>query len=247
MELQDYIEEIKLEVTGGLLELEIPDETLALVVKKSLREVQRFIDETRLITVPFSSCIDLSSAKDKNGKEIKTVSSVVNVYRTQGYTGDMNSGPITSDTDPVFAQMYLAFGSGGTMYNLNDYVLNYLAYNTMLQMKNTTSTDLKFHEDKSENKLYINTAYDKPDYITIEYIPVLNDVNDIKDPYWTDILIRLSVAQTKQVLGRIRSRYTQSNALWTQDGETMLAEGNAELTDLREKLRVNAQLCYPID
>ena len=48
------------------------------------------------------------------------------------------------------------------MYNLNDYVMNYLSYNTLLQMRNTTSTDLAFKEDKVGNKLYINTAYDKP-------------------------------------------------------------------------------------
>ena len=50
------------------------------------------------------------------------------------------------------------------------------------------------------------------------------------------MILRLSIALTKITLGRIRSRFTQSNALWAQDGETMLNEGNAELTDIREKL-----------
>ena len=57
----------------------------------------------------------------------------------------------------------------------------------------------------------------------------------------------LSVALMKIGLGRIRSRYTQSNALWTQDGEQLLNEGNEELTTLREQLRVASQLTYPID
>ena len=57
----------------------------------------------------------------------------------------------------------------------------------------------------------------------------------------------MSVALTKVALGRIRSRYKQSNALWEQDGETLLNEGNEELKELRETLRVNAQLCYPLD
>lgn len=52
---------------------------------------------------------------------------------------------------------------------------------------------------------------------------------------------------TKVVLGRIRTRFTQSNALWTQDGDKMLEEGNTELKELREVLRANSNLVYPID
>ena len=59
MKLQDYISEIKLELTGGLLELEITDETIAALVNKAFREIQRYIDIPKLITVPFASCIDL--------------------------------------------------------------------------------------------------------------------------------------------------------------------------------------------
>lgn len=41
MTIQDVISEVKLELTGDVLELEIEDETIALVVKKALRELQR--------------------------------------------------------------------------------------------------------------------------------------------------------------------------------------------------------------
>ena len=57
----------------------------------------------------------------------------------------------------------------------------------------------------------------------------------------------MSTALVKKVLGRIRTRYTQSNALWTQDGERLLEEGDTELKELREVLRVNSQMIYPID
>jgi hypothetical protein len=42
MTIVDIIEEIKLELTGGVLELEIEDVTIELVVKKALRELQRY-------------------------------------------------------------------------------------------------------------------------------------------------------------------------------------------------------------
>lgn len=75
------------------------------------------------------------------------------------------------------------------------------------------STDLAFRFDKHTNRLYINIAYNKPNYITIEYVPRYNDVSQIVSDYWIDMLIRLAVALTKVTVGTIRRRYTQSNAL----------------------------------
>ena len=72
-------------------------------------------------------------------------------------------------------------------------------------------------------------------------------VEKIKSEYWKDVLIRISTALTKIVLGRIRTRFTQSNALWAQDGERLLEEGNTELKELREVLRTNSNLIFGID
>ena len=83
--------------------------------------------------------------------------------------------------------------------------------------------------------------------VTIEYIPKLKSVEDIQSDYWIDILIKYCVALTKVVLGRIRTRFTQTNALWTQDGERILDEGNNELKELREVLRVNSNMVFVLD
>ena len=52
------------------------------------------------------------------------------------------------------------------------------------------STDLSFKEDRHDNKLYISCGNSRPSMITIEYIPKLNSVEDIKSDYWIDILIK---------------------------------------------------------
>ena len=88
---------------------------------------------------------------------------------------------------------------------------------------------------------------DRPSYITIEYVPECTSVEEIVSDYWVDMLMRMSVAIAKQVVGRIRTRFTQSNALWTMDGEALLAEGNEEMNNLREYLAANTQLMYPVD
>lgn len=234
--LKDYIEDVKLELTGGVLELEIPDDTIGRVVNRAFGELQRYIDETRLVEVPFSRCIDLSGFKHRN---------IVGVYRTNA-VGDTPSGA-DGMMDPMYASIWMTFGNGVTMYNLNNYLLNYMSYNTLLQTRNTISTDLAFKENRQEDKLYINVSTGIPQTVAIEYIPVFDDVSEIKSEYWQDILLRMSVALTKVILGNIRTRYVQSNALWTQDGDSMRSEGNAEIQNIRETLRTNASMIYPVD
>jgi hypothetical protein len=238
MKLEDIIDEVKLELTGYILDMEITDETLVSVVKKALRELERYWDESTQITCPYASCIDLDGEFFR-----EKVSSIVKVYRTEG-AGD--SGGISALNDPVQMAQFAIFSNGGTMYNLNDYVMNYASWMTMYQMKNTMSTDLSFKEDRHNKKLYINN-YNAPRMITIEYIPKLRSVEDIQSDYWIDILIKYCVALTKVVLGRIRTRFNQPNALWTQDGDKILEEGNTELKELREILRVNSNLIMLID
>jgi hypothetical protein len=238
MKLEDILDEIKLELTGYLLDMEITDETLVSVVHKALRELTRYWDESRMISVPYASCIDLAGEFFD-----EKVSSIVKVYRTEGM-GD--SQGISVVNDPVQMAQFAIFSNGGTMYNLQDYVMNYASWMTMYQMKNTMSTDMSFKEDRHNKKLYINN-YNAPSMVTIEYIPKLTSVEDIQSDYWIDILVKYCVALTKVVLGRIRTRFTQSNALWTQDGEKILEEGNTELKELREILRVNSNMVYIID
>ena len=244
MHIDDFRDEIRLKLTGDILESELDDDTLNKIIKSALRELQRYINHVRLITIPYKSCIDLSNPEDTNNVEID-VNAVVMVYRTEDLAGTTESGE--SSVDPMqVAQWQLLSGMGNIMY-FQDAVYNYGAWTTLQQMRNTTSTDLSFRFDKDSNKLYINVPNGTPSYITIEYIPVIHDVDEIKSNYWIDMLMRLAVALTKVTVGRIRTRYTQSNALWQGDGDTILAEGKEELNNLREMLLQNSELAYPID
>lgn len=240
MKMEDVINEVKLELSGGLLDLEIEDATLKRIVQKALRELQRYWDETSRITVPYAQCIDFK------GTPLAEACSIVKCYRTVGI-GDTDS----SDQrllDPAYLQMWTIFSNGNLQYSLQDYIMNYASWSTLGQIRNTRSTDMAFKVDTHNLKLYINGySMGAGDRVTIEYIPKLNHVEDIKSDYWIDILIRLCVDYAKIALGRIRTRYTQSNSLWTQDGQTRLDEGNSDLKDLRELLRTNSSIVYPID
>ena len=240
MTKNDVVEEITLELTGKVLEMELDDSTLDLTINKALRELQRYWDETTLVTIPYASCINYA------GTPLEESSSIVRIYRTVGVGNSEDAGNSVT-MDPMYAQQWMVFSNAGTMYNLQDYVMNYAAWNTLSQVRNTISTDLAFREDKHACKLYINNNISSPGNITVEYIPKLRSVEDIKSDYWKDVLVRMSLDLVKIQIGRIRTKFTQSNALWTLDGDKLLEEGNTDLKELREILRANSNMVYPID
>ena len=240
MTKNDVVEEIKLELTGPVLEMELDDSTLDLTINKALRELQRYWDETTLVTIPYASCINYA------GTPLEESSSIVRVYRTVG-VGNSEDASNSVTMDPMYAQQWMVFSNAGTMYNLQDYVMNYAAWSTLSQVRNTISTDLAFREDKHACKLYINNNISSPGNITVEYIPKLRSVEDIKSDYWKDVLVRMSLDFAKIQIGRIRTKFTQSNALWTLDGDKLLEEGNTDLKELREILRANSNMVYPIN
>lgn len=236
MDLQAYRDEITLKLTGGVVGLEIPESSLDQIIYSAFREVQRYIDITKIITIPFQYCIDMSEYNPN---------SVVAIYRTEGYAGSPVDNPGTSD--PMYAMQWQLLGGTSMLSNVNAYLANYGAWSTVQQIRNTVSTDLAYIYDNEAQKLYINVSTGIPDKITIEYIPRFTDISQIKSDYWIDILIKLSIALTKVALGRVRSKFSQSSALWTLDGDKLLQEGLEELKELRTHLDTNSKLNYPID
>ena len=238
MDMRAYVDEIKLDVTGGLLELEIEDSTIERIVNSAMRELQRYICSTKIVTIPYSTCIDLSDYK---------VNAVARVYRANA-NGDSTTSAENANIyiDPMQVGLW-QMSAIGNMYNLSDYVSRYASYSTMKQIQNTLSTDMSWYYEDANKLLYINTTMESGTKVTIEYVPRYDNVEEITSDFWIDVLMRLSKALTKVALGRIRGRFTQSNALWTSDAATMLQEGQQELSDLRAYLQKNTQLLYGID
>jgi hypothetical protein len=240
MTTQDIINEVRLELTGGVLKLEITDAQIEEQIKRALRKVERWYSETTFATIPFASCINLAGS-DLDGDKVRTI---VKVYRAKP------AGATSSEAgyaDPLYAQQWMIFSNGGTMYNLQDYVSNYASYLLLRQIKNTLSTDMKFIYDKHKNLLYINNALSSPDAITIEYIPKLTSVEDIHDEDWIDNLVKYSIAYCKIAVGTIRSRFTLANSPISQNGESLKSEGYEELKTLDDKLQANDNYVLPID
>jgi len=85
------------------------------------------------------------------------------------------------------------------------------------------------------------------EWVTIEYVPIFRSVEDVTSDYWIDVLRKLSLALVKIALGRIRTRFTQTNTLLPMDGEKILQEGTEEYKEIMEKLEKASCHFYPLD
>lgn len=243
MQMYYYIDFLKLMLTGDILQSEISDDTYIRAVNAALQELNRYYNVSQLINIGYStSCIDLAKIEEEHNIKINFVA---NIYRTEAIGSSNNSdGGLVTSTDPTYASYWTQCGS----YYLSSYKMyDYLSYNLANRLQNTTSTDLSFTEDQINRKLYVNFSQGDAANLTLDVVPVLENVEQINGNYWIDILRRMSLAYLKIILGRVRTRYTQSNALWTQDGEKLLQEGAEALNALRERLQMKADFTYPVD
>ena len=124
MHIDDFRDEVKLKLTGDILESELDDDTYDKIINSALRELQRYINHTKLITIPYKSCIDLSKPEDTNNERLD-VNAVVMVYRTEDLAGTTSGEGDGGTSDPMqVAQWQLLSGMGNIMY-FQDAVYNY--------------------------------------------------------------------------------------------------------------------------
>jgi hypothetical protein len=238
MDMQAIKDEIILKLTGDVTALELSDASLTKIINSALRETQRYIDTVKFVTIPYSKCVDMKPYK---------VNSVIKVMRAEGYMSDEQATETGMTLDPLYASQWQILTGTGNVASMQNYVYNLASWNTIMQIRNTTSTDMTHLYDKMDEKLYINVSSNLPPKVTIMYIPRFDDVSQITSDFWIDILVRMSVAIAKTTVGRVRSKFKQSNALWVMDGDALIEEGNTEMTNLRQELKDSTQLVYGID
>lgn len=76
MELQDYVDKIKFQLTGGVIECELDDKSLEKIVIMSMDEMNRYYNVSSFIQVDASSCINMVNYPQ--------VESVIGVHRVSG-------------------------------------------------------------------------------------------------------------------------------------------------------------------
>ena len=147
------------------------------------------------------------------------------------------------DASTNMQNLATAFINDFTGSNLSNSELDYSNGQSAYYRLADGTVDIVIAKEPSEDEI----EYAERKGVTIEYVPRYDTVEEIVSDYWIDALIRMAVALTKITVGRVRTRYTQANALWTQDGTQLLQEGLEEYRALQEYLQANTQLVYGID
>lgn len=207
---------IESQLGGQVLELELKPEDIKLIVEQAFEEIVHYMTDTYTVTVPYAQCIDLSKYNIDN---------VESVMR--------GSDSILSGIPYMIPAMQYSTITG--MYDIS-------TYTNALQVKrnlNTLATDMDFVWDKPNRKLYLTANPNIPSVVTINFKPEYLSVEDIRESHWETQLRKLALGMTKIILGRIRSKYTSNSAKFQLDGNTLLAEGNAEVQAVRQFLDEN--------
>ncbi len=209
-----YIEK---QLGGDVLELELTPAQVKEIVDEAFDELKHYISDTYTITVPFSKCIDLKKYN---------IDAVDRVTRC-------NDSILSGTSYLVPIAMYPNTVTG--IYDVQDYA------NALMVKKNLNilSTDMDYHWDKPNRKLYISANPQTPSFVTISFKPEYYSCEDIREMYWETQLRKMALAMAKIITGRIRSKYTPNNATFGLDGPTILQEGLTELQNVRTYLDDN--------
>lgn len=202
----------------------------------AFREAKRYMRTPALKTVPFSRRINL----EKVG--IKTTT-VRGVYAAQPKVGLNMSNVEAGNVFQLAAAVNAGAMINSTISNL-DPIINQLA---MAQASNVLSTDWNWRHDQDNGVLYVTCKAPYPAQVTIDYVPDYQDVSEVKNKSWIDIIIRLSEAYMKKALGRSRSKYTIQGSNVSLDGEILLNEANAELEALKSEMESKSNRLVVLD
>lgn len=207
---------IQSQLGGQVLELELTPDQIKQIVQQAFEEIVHYMADTYTVTVPYAQCIDLKKYH---------IDSVESVTRSQD--------SVLTGIPYMIPAMQMSTVTG--MYNLESYA-------SALSVKrnlNILSTDMDFIWDKPNRKLYVTANPNVPTNITIKFKPEYYSVEDIREQHWDTQLRKLALGMCKVVIGRIRSKYTSNSAKFQLDGNTLLAEGNAEIQEVRQFLDNN--------
>lgn len=223
--MAEYVDDIAFQLGGGVLELEIADQ-LPKCVDKALKEVNRYMTVPLLKTVPFGSTIDCRELGVYNVISVRRPNPI---YGATYGVGDLDvfslASGVLSSVDPTYYENRMM----------------------LIQQRNSISTDLDFIWEPSSKLLRLSVNPPFPQVVTLEYVPEYKNVEEVTEQYWQDFILQLATAYAKVITGRIRSKFFLKSSQFELDGKDLVAEGNAEIEKIRDYLRANADLAFPLD
>ena len=244
---QEFKDMILTILGSSVVDIELEDIDFERIFKLVFMKIKPRIGTTKFMTLPISDSINLKPLK---------VYAVINVYRSSpvanGYGESTSSSSMYTDAI-LFNPSLLLTGISGYNNSINrtlgitasDNVAISLLTTQLINQASGRSSDIDFEFD--DGVLYVETTGSGTEYITLEYIPDYESIEDVEEPFWQNIFFDMSLAYSKIAIGRARSKYRLSNLPYEMDGETLIQEGTQELEKLNDILKEENDLDYVLD
>lgn len=214
---EKIIKRVKLMLGGNVVKLEVSDEDIKELIETAIEVVSPHISDTRFITFPFSPFIDLS---DEN------VSEVVRVI-----PGSMTySNNLEDSTETDFEWSGYVVDNGGLLSSQSKI--------SLLSKSVQRDYDIPFEFDGESKALMISDGIVSGN-VTVEVIPESYTLESIRDARVHKWIYEYTLALTKEVVGRIRSKVKSTNVPIELDGDTLISEAAQEKATLESSLETD--------
>lgn len=217
---------VKRKLGFPVVEVELTDEQLNDCIDDALEEVAPWVVQRQYITLPASQCIDLSPYN---------VSYVINVHKADG---EQDAQTPMDVFNPYSFTQIRSNSLQGFMYTR---VEQQLFAGTMQNLKDNISYRY------IKPKLYLDIGYPTASRVTIEYSPIIDDLDTITDELYQKFVRRFSLAFARATLSDIRGKYSVSGSPVELDGSTQESKSDKELDLIRQELKDTVTTHFMVD
>lgn len=207
------INRIRLMLGGSVVKVEISDKDIKQLIDIALDTVAPYIVDYKYLTFPYSSSIDLSN---ENVEEVLRVIPATDIGSSQ----DQSQGE-------EFIFDFTSWSKTDSLDRLDPL--------QMIRRKIVPDIDIPFEYDAESKTLMVKRGVTLGN-ITVECIPEVLKLEDLRDKSTLKWVYLYTLALAKEVVGRIRSKAKSTNIPIELDGETLLSEASTEKGSLESSL-----------
>lgn len=217
---------IKAKLGYPVVLVELTDDMLDVCIEDALEEVSPWVVQRQYVTLPVSECIDLSEYN---------VAYVINVHKANG----ANESTVDAiDVFSPYSYMEVRGSFQGITYNRIESML----YENMVQ---STKDNISYRFIKP--KLYLDIGIPKATLVTIEYSPIIDDLDTITDPMYKKYVKRFALAFARAMISNIRGKFGVSGSPVELDGDSQDTKSERELEQIRQELKDTVTTHFMID
>lgn len=228
---ENVISWVKRQLGSPTIRVELEDEQILDCMENALLEISPYHLERHYITVDVQSKIDLSEYN---------VAYVTTVYRADPPPSNYSTEDVFN---PIATTSTTRSISGSSI--IRSYTYQSVETSLVNQIFSSTKGGMSYKYIAPY--LYIDVGYPTTKQITIEYSPIISDLDDLTDDLYRKFFKDFTLAYARRLLSDIRGKLTTTNSIVTLDSSSQYNKYQDEIQHLRERLSSSCNAQFIID